>query len=130
MMKPNIIVCLFSCLLLSGCVHNNNVETKSTTEIPQKAIVICWFVEDNGAGQSGYMYLNTHRNSPMTPNEPLSPTLEDFIEKLKKWEGGSIYMVPKYPSWVPKGWKVRNLSSNEIDQIGSSLKLTIMKEYD
>jgi len=122
------------CLLLSSCADNTNVKTSNTSEKSISAagsgtnLVFCWFVEDNGAGHKGYVFIDAAMNRPMTPSEPLFSTLEGFREALKRAEGETIFIVPKYPGWVPQGWRVRNLSSNEVDQLSSSLKLTILKE--
>ena len=133
-MKPNIyIVCALSCLLLSGCAYNN-VRWSNTSEKEISAagnsinLVYCWFVEDNGAGHRGYVFIDVGMNRPMTPSENLHSTLEDLREALKRGPGEPLFLVPKYPGWVPEGWRVRNLSSKEVHQLGSSLKLTILKE--
>jgi hypothetical protein len=134
MMKPNIsIVCVLYCLLLASCSHNN-VRTSNTPERPISAagngtnLVYCWFVEDNGAGHRGYVFLDVGMNRAMTPSETLYSTLEELREALRRGEGEPLFLVPKYPGWVPEGWRVRNLSSNEVNRLGSSLKLTILKE--
>jgi len=90
--------------------------------------VYCWFVENNGLGHKGYVFINTAMGRPMTTGENLFSTLGELREALKKAEGEPVYLIPKYPNWVPEGWKVRDLDANEVEQLKSSLKLIIRKE--
>ena len=113
-------------LLLSGCA-DNKIGTSNISGNPRAAAVYCWYVEDNGSGNRGYALLSTLRNSPLTSNEPLYSTIEQLGEALNRHYGKSINLVPKFPKWVPKGWMVRDLNSNELDNLGYLLQLIILK---
>lgn len=107
---------------------DNTSEKAVTAPGNSTNLVFCWFVEDNGAGHKGYVFIDAGVSRPMTASEPLFSTIEEFGEALKRGEGETLFLVPKYPGWVPEGWRVRNLSSNEVGHLSSSLKLTILKE--
>ncbi|HXR05325.1 MAG TPA: hypothetical protein VN836_11530 [Verrucomicrobiae bacterium] len=126
------VLCLLSCLALEvGCGKNNNkMETQShnsTIDLREDhPIVYCWFVEDNGAGRSGYDVFYTEAGRPLEPDERLFSTLEDVRHVLKDQEnrdGRSPIVIPKRPDWVPQVWRVRDLSTNEVAQLKSFVKV-------
>jgi hypothetical protein len=99
---------------------NNMLEKPILTAGKDTPIVFCWFVEDNGAGNKGYAFMDARVGRPLTPGERLFSTIEEVREALKKQESKTFVLMPQHPDWVPKGWRVRNLSSNEVDQLGFS----------
>jgi hypothetical protein len=97
--------------------HNSTINSQE-----DHPIVYCWFVQDNGAGRSGYAVWSPEAGAPVEPDNRLFPTLEDVRDVLKDHEnrdGRSPVVIPKRPDWVPQVWKVRDLTTNEAAQLGS-----------
>ena len=122
------VLCLLSCLALEvGCGKNSNkmeIQSHNSTIDSQEdhLFAYCWFVEDNGAGRSGYGVFYTEAGSSLEPDERLFPTLEDVRHVLKihqNKDGRGIIVTPKRPDWVPPVWKVRDLNTNEVAQLGT-----------
>jgi hypothetical protein len=81
-------------------------------------IFFCWFVEDNGAGHSGYVCFGASWGRPLVREERLFSTVEELREALTNQENVTPKVVNLYPDWVPDGWKVRSLTTNEVRQLG------------
>ena len=126
-MKNTLTVLLLG-LLFCGCSQKQTDLTSGRALTGKTTLVYCWFVEDNGCGNKGYVFISSKMGRAMTPSEPLYSTIRELRVALKRIECDLLYLIPKQPGWVPESWKVRNLSSNEVTQLGSSLKLTILKE--
>lgn len=108
-----------------GCGRSDmkNSSDKSIPGLkPDRPIIYCWFVEDNGMGRSGYVAFNTQVGRPLRPDEHLHPTLDELRHAIKDQEGNAPIVIPKQPDWVPEGWKVRNLSANEAAQLDGSVR--------
>ena len=126
------VLCVLSCLALGvGCSNNSNkmeIQSHQSNIDWQNyhPIVYCWFVEDNGAGRSGYGVFFTEAGAPVEPDERLFPTLEDvrhMLKYVKNRDGWSRIVIPTRPSWVPPVWKVRDLNTNEVAQLKSFVKV-------
>lgn len=117
-------ICAISCLLLeTSC--NNHMRMDSQSEQPALAaqkdtpIIYCWFVEDNGAGHQGYVFFDAGAGRALLPDERLFSTIEGIRDAIKN-RSKTPYLIPQHPDWVPTGWRVRNLSTNEVDRLGFS----------
>lgn len=124
-----VVLCILSCLALEvGCRKNSNKmeiqSDKSTIDSQEDhPFVYCWFVEDNGAGRSGYAAFYAEAGAPVEPDNRLFQTLEDVRHVFKeheKLDRRSPIVIPKRPDWVPPVWKVRDLNTNEAAQLGFS----------
>src|SRR5258707_198397 len=120
------ILCLLSWLVLEvGCRINSEkmeIQSDHSRSDPQdnRSIVYCWFVEDNGAGKSGYVLMNTRVGRPLLPSEHLFTTVQELRRAIRAQEPEDPIIIPKHPDWVPEAWKVRDLNTNEVGQMGFS----------
>jgi hypothetical protein len=78
-----------------------------------RPIIYCWFVEDNGNGRSGYAVMDTRVGRPLLSDEGLVATVQEIRQVIEREGGKNPIVIPHHPDWVPKEWKVRNLSTNE-----------------
>jgi len=87
-----------------------------------RPVIYCWFVEDNGAGGSGYAVMDASLAKPLRPGERLYHTLDEVRQSLKYQEGNIPIVIPKRPNCVPECWKVRSLTANEAAQLEDSAR--------
>src|SRR4051812_31244573 len=95
-------LCLLSCLALEvGCevsskkmkVHSDN---PAIDRQKYRLIVYCWFVENNGAGRSGYAVIDEWDSRPLEPDARLFPTLEEvrhMLKNIKNRRGGNPVII-------------------------------------
>jgi hypothetical protein len=105
----------------------NGTKEAIPARVNQTNLVFCWFVEDNGNGNKGYVFMDTARNTPLEPSEHLFSNITKLSEALQRG-GKAVFLVPKCPGWVPEGWRVRNLNSNEVNELSGFSRLTILRE--
>ena len=110
------------CLILgAGCgVANKTIQIKSDNSSSDsqkdRPIIYCWFVEDNGAGHSGYAIMDTYVGRPLLPGEHLYSSLAE-VQQVAKSRSANPIIMPQRPGWVPEHWKVRDLSAKEQEQL-------------
>ena len=117
-------ICIVCCFVAS-CSNRttrmgNSSETSAADAGKDVAIFFCWFVEDDGRGRSGYALFGTHFGRPLLPDERLCSTIDETRLKIKSQGGKAPIIVPQSPDWVPEGWRVRNLNTNEMECLGLS----------
>jgi hypothetical protein len=123
-MKTNFlaVIYLICCLVLEPGCRNHTARVEKPSENTafrdgnDTPVFYCWFVEDNGAGHTGYVLFGAFWDRPLLPNEPLFSTVEEVREALKN-ESKFPFLVPQHPNWVPEGWRVRDLNSNEVNRL-------------
>jgi hypothetical protein len=81
---------------------------------PNTSILCCWFVEDNGAGESGYVGVSGLRGYIPAGGGGLFQTVYELREGLKRQKLERAKIVPLFDGEVPKGWKIRGLTDDEV----------------
>ena len=117
------IICSVAFIVLDAGCRNHNPKMENSSETAtiasdlDRPIIFCWFVEDNGKGGSGYIPFDASSSVPLLPDEHLFSTIEETRRTIKSRVSQTPVLVPQYPEGVPKSWRVRNLSTNEVQQI-------------
>ncbi len=120
-----IVVGAYCLVLLSSCGKNSE-KMSDTSDKPTLGAGIdapslfCWLVEDDGAGHSGYAVMDGRLGSARPLGGGLFPTIEEVKYAISHQKIKTPYLVPHYPSQVPKGWRIRSLTTNEVDRLGLS----------
>jgi hypothetical protein len=81
---------------------------------PNTSIVCCWFVQDNGAGESGYVGVSGLRGYIPAGGGGLFQTVYELREGLKRQKLDGAEIVPLFDGEVPKGWQIRGLTDHEM----------------
>lgn len=89
-----------------------NPQTNSVNNIP---VLVCWYVEDNGAGQHGYAALDGRVNDAPPDGNGLFQSIPQMRESMR-WTHIKV-VVPHFEGVLPSGWRIRDLTTNEINAI-------------
>jgi hypothetical protein len=119
------VICTCFLALLSGCARNNPAASSASTKPFLGAAIntpslFCWFVEDNGAGKSGYAAMDGQVGGAYPEGGGLFPTIEQVRDAIRHQQLKTPLIVPHYPGEVPESWKIRSLTTNEVDRLGLS----------
>jgi hypothetical protein len=128
-MKTRWIVNLNVALLLlvfSGCGKKvsdvKGISEEARIEGPPDAPSLhCWFVEDDGAGQHGYAACDGKRGYMPPEGGGLFPTMAGLTNAIRK-EDRRCFIYPNYDSETPAGWRVRDLTPDELTTIYSAMR--------
>jgi len=80
-------------------------------------VLCCWFVEDNGSGGSGYAAADGRRGWLPPDGGGLFSSVQQLREAMQRQSITPAYIEPNYDDEVPKGWKIRNLTANEVSAL-------------
>ena len=81
---------------------------------PNTTGLCCWFIEDNGAGESGYVAVDARRGYQPPEGGGLFQTVYELREGIKRQKAENAQIVPSFGGRVPKGWKIRDLTDDEV----------------
>jgi hypothetical protein len=78
----------------------------------------CWFVEDDAAGHSGYATMDGRAGYAPPDGGGLFPTIESVRDAISHQDNKTPWIVPHYGGEIPRGWKIRGLTTNEVERLG------------
>lgn len=78
----------------------------------------CWFVEEDGTGHQGYAAMDGRMGSAPSRGGGLFPTIEDVRDAIRHQTIPNPWLIPYCPASTPKGWRIRGLTTNEVERLG------------
>jgi hypothetical protein len=78
----------------------------------------CWFVEDDGVGHSGYAVLDASGSAAYPRGGGLFGTIEEVRDAINRQKVKTPWLIPCYGGDTPPGWKIRRLTTNEVERLG------------
>jgi hypothetical protein len=105
----------------SGNTSVRDGSEKPTLGASEDAVgLCCWFVEDDGVGHSGYAVLDSRVSSAHPRGGGLFGKIEDVREAISRQKVKTPWLIPCYGGETPPGWKIRRLTTNEVERLGLS----------
>jgi hypothetical protein len=77
-------------------------------------VLCCWFVEFDGSGKCGYAAVDGSRGYLPPEGGGLFSSIRELRNVLERQKMHNIKILPVYGGEVPKGWKIRGLTTNEM----------------
>lgn|GEM_PF-1283627 len=80
--------------------------------------LVCWYVETDGRGNSGYAAEDGYYSSAYPEGGGLFASIEGVKEALRHQTNRTPWLVPYYGGEIPPNWKIRGLTTNEVSRLG------------
>ena len=103
-------------LIFSGCAHDIE-QSKDGPQVignEQTTLLICWFVEDNGAGKRGYAVIDGLAGYQPADGGGLFSTISSLQKDLRTQRIRPENIMPQFGGKIPRGWKIRNLTPEKL----------------
>jgi hypothetical protein len=80
--------------------------------------LVCWYVETDGRGHSGYATIDGYYSSAWPQGGGFFASIEDIKKALSHQTNRTPWLIPYYSGEIPPNWKIRGLTTNEVTRLG------------
>ncbi len=77
-------------------------------------VLRCWFVEENGHGQSGYVAIDGRLGHEPPEGGGLFKSITEVRDAISRQQIPTPDVEPSFGGVIPKGWKIRSLTQDEL----------------
>ncbi|HEX4265610.1 MAG TPA: hypothetical protein VH597_14835 [Verrucomicrobiae bacterium] len=111
------LICVVAGCAQKSCVQKTTSTSTSVSPVKDIPVLRCWYVENNGAGQHGYAAQDGKFNYEYPDGTGLYQSIPQLRKAMQLQQSHTKVVVPQFGGEVPKGWKIRDLTTDEIDAV-------------